>query len=190
MVITGTTNITSSTISEIFYIPGQNGSVDVYIPIIASNISEDTDVRLVCDPPLLLEDYYHNIAFMYAQNQPQGNVWFLHITLDNYYYDSSEQEAETRTIHVYVTLITDTEKEPVDVEYTIIQSGCKNNGDKACEFEFCSSMSNNVILIRQDCSLINGILEEYGSTRTHVITQTCDNIKYLHDGNISLPKNC
>ena len=170
MVEITTTNITASTISEIFYIPDLNGNIDVYIPITASSISDETNIHITGED---VEDWCHNISLMYARYQPQGNVWFLHLTLDRYDYDITHPELKDRTVYVHVELVAKPGEEPILIDHQVIQNGCERDDSETCVYEFCLELSNVETQITQDCTLINEILEEYGGTKTHVLTQEC-----------------
>ena len=170
MVEITTTNITASTISEIFYIPDLNGNIDVYIPITASSISDETNISVTGDD---VEDWCHNISLMYARYQPQGNVWFLHLTLDRYDYDITQPELKDRTVYVHVELVAKPGEEPILIDHQVIQNGCERDDSETCVYEFCLELSNVETQITQDCTLINEILEEYGGIKTHVLIQEC-----------------
>jgi hypothetical protein len=170
MVEIATTNITASTISEIFFIPDLNSNIDVYIPITASGISDETSVYLSGEN---VYSWCHNISFLYAQNQPQGNVWFLHITLDRYDYSIEHPELKDRFVDIHIELVAKPGEEPIIIDQRVIQSGCERDESELCIFEFCSRISSNTYKIKQDCSAINDITEEYGGTKTHVLAQEC-----------------
>jgi hypothetical protein len=165
-----TTDITASTISEIFFIPDLNGNIDVYIPITASGICDETEVSLSGDAVL---SWCRNISFLYAKHQPQGNVWFLHFTLDRYEYDVVHPELKDRTVNIHVELVDKHGAEPIAIDHTVVQSGCEKDESEICALEFCSRVSGNIFRITQDCSVINKIDEEYNGTKTHVLTQEC-----------------
>lgn len=170
MVDITTTNITASTISEIFYIPDSNGNIDVYIPFTASCISDETNVYLSGDN---VDLWCHNISFLYAKYQPQGNVWFLHLTLDRYDYSSEHPELKDREVDIHVELVIKPGEEPVIVDHKVIQSGCEIDDGEICTFELCSKASNNEFIIKQDCSAISNAISEYSGTKTHVLIQEC-----------------
>jgi hypothetical protein len=170
MVEITTTNITASTISEIFYIPDLNGNIDVYIPITASSISDESNIYLIGED---VDDWCHNISFMYARYQPQGNVWFLHLTLDRYDYDINSSELQDRTVGIHIELITKPGSEPIIIDHQVIQNGCERDDSETCVFEFCFELSSIETKLTQDCTLVNEIIEKYGGTKTHVLTQDC-----------------
>jgi hypothetical protein len=165
-----TTNITASTISEIFYIPDVNGNLDVYIPITASSISDESSVTLIGED---VESWCHNVSLMYAIYQPQGNVWFLHLTLDRYDYSEDQPELKDRTVGLHIELFTKESYEPIIIDHQVIQNGCERDESETCEFAFCLEISGCEFSISQDCTLTDGIIDEYGGTKTHVLTQEC-----------------
>lgn len=165
-----TTNITASTISEIFYIPDVNGNIDVYIPITASSISEKTSVTLTGENVHL---WCHNVSLMYAKYQPQGNVWFLHLTLDRYDYSMDHPELKDRTVCIRIELVVKEGDEPIIIEHQVIQNGCERDESETCTFEYAFEISGCDFSIEQDCSVITKIIEEYGGTKTYVLSQKC-----------------
>ena len=170
MVELTTTNITASTISEIFYIPDINGNIDVYIPITASSISEETTIELIGDD---VESWCHNVSLMYAKYQPQGNVWFLHLTLDRYDYSEEHPELKDRTVGLHIELYTREGYGPIIIDHEVIQNGCERDESETCEFAFCLEISSGEFSLSQDCTLTDEIIDEYGGTKTHVLTQEC-----------------
>ena len=170
MVEITTTNITASTISEIFYIPDVNGNIDVYIPITASSISDETNITLTGENVHL---WCHNVSLMYAKYQPQGNVWFLHLTLDRYDYSMDQPELKDRMVGIHIELIAKEGDEPIIIDHQVIQNGCERDESETCIFEYAFEISGGDFSIKQDCSVITEIIEEYGGTKTHVLTQEC-----------------
>lgn len=166
-----TTNITANTISEIFYIPDSKGNIDVYIPITASSINEEKSAVYLEGESV--SGWCHDVLLMYAMRQPQGNVWFLHLTLDRYDYSIDHQELKDRTLNLRIELVTKQEEELTVIEHKIIQNGCERDDSETCVYEFCFASSGGEFKINQDCSAMNAILAEYGGTKTHVLTQEC-----------------
>lgn len=171
MVELTTTNITASTIAEIFYIPDAEGNIDVYIPITASSISEESEIILTGED---VDDWCHNVSLMYAVYQPQGNVWFLHLTLDRYVYDVSHPELKDRFVDIEMRILTLVSDEPIIIEHRVIQNGCEGDESDKCVFDICVLVSRNLVKINQDCSLTNEIINEYDETKTHVLIQPCE----------------
>lgn len=165
-----TTNITASTISDIFYIPDVNGNIDVYIPITASSISKESNVTLSGED---VESWCHNVSLMYAIYQPQGNVWFLHLTLDRYEYSEEQPELKDRSVFLHIELLTKEGSEPIVIDHQVIQNRCEMDESETCEFAFCYEVSGCEFSISQDCSITDRIIDEYGGTKTHVLTQEC-----------------
>lgn len=174
MVELTTTNITASTIAEIFYIPDAEGNVDVYIPITASSISERSEIILSGEHGEDVSGWCHNVSLMYAMYQPQGNVWFLHLTLDRYVYDVSHPELQDRFVDIEMRIRTIVSDTPIIIRHRVVQSGCEGDESERCDFEICVFVSNESTRISQDCSLTDGVIDEYDETKTHVLTQQCE----------------
>lgn len=169
MSILGTTNITASSISNIFYVPDINGNVDVYIPITASSLSDECYIELVGEG---VESWCTNVSILYATYQPQGNVWFAHVLLSLYQYDETHPELEDRSVTLILHLKTNESEEEHVITHVITQKGCAADEGEMCEFESVVPASSLMASFSQDCSLTDDILSD-DDIKSHVLTQDC-----------------